>query len=71
MDSIIKMIAEKAGISEAQAKTALTTLMGFLKDKMPGGLGAQVEGFIQSGGAATGGDMMGGLKDKIGGMFGN
>jgi hypothetical protein len=71
MDSIIKMIAEKAGISEAQAQTALTTLMGFLKDKMPGGLGAQVEGFLESGGAAAGGDMLGGLKDKIGGILGS
>jgi hypothetical protein len=71
MDNIIKMIAEKAGISEAQAQTAITTLMGFLKDKMPGGIGAQVESFIKGGGAATGGDMMGGLKDKVGGMFGN
>jgi hypothetical protein len=70
MDSIIKMIAEKAGISEAQAKTALTTLMGFLKDKMPGGIGAQVESFIQGGGGSAG-DMMGGLKDKVGGMFGS
>jgi hypothetical protein len=38
---------------------------------MPGGIGAQVESFIKGGGAATGGDMMGGLKDKVGGMFGN
>jgi hypothetical protein len=45
--------------------------MGFLKDKMPGGIGAQVEAFVQGGGAASGGDIMGGLKDKIGGMFGS
>lgn len=69
MEQIIQMIADKAGISPAQATTAVNTLMSFLKDKMPGGLGTQVESFIKGGG--QGGDIAGGLKDKIGGMFGN
>jgi hypothetical protein len=69
MESIIKMITEKAGISESQAKSAIDTVVGFLKDKMPGGIGAQVESFLK-GGTGSLGDVAGGLKDKLGDMFG-
>ncbi len=69
MDSIVRMVSEKAGISESQAKLAVDTVTSFLKDKMPGGLGSQVETFMK-GGAGSLGDLSGGLKDKVGGMFG-
>ena len=68
MESIIKMVCEKTGISESQAKTAVETVVSFLKDKMPGGIGAQVESFV-NGGTDSLGDLAGGLKDKIGGVF--
>ena len=70
MENLIKMVSEKTGISEAQASTAVQTVVSFLKDKMPGGIGAQVESFI-NGGTGSVSDMAGGIKDKIGGMFGN
>ncbi len=57
------------GISEVQAKTAVENIATFLKDKLPGGLGTQVESLLK-GGAGSAGDLAGGLKDKIGGMFG-
>ena len=68
METLIKMISEKTGISEAQAKTAVETVVSFLKDKMPAGIGGQVEAFIK-GGAGSHSDIVDGLKDKIGGMF--
>ena len=68
MESVIKLVSEKAGISEAQAKTAVETVVSFLKDKMPGGIGAQVESFVK-GGMGSLGDAAGNLKDKVGGMF--
>ena len=37
MQALIKMVSEKTGISEAQATTAVNTVIGFLKDKMPAG----------------------------------
>ncbi len=70
MESIIKMVSEKAGINEIQAKSAIEGIVSYLKDKMPGGIGTQVESFIKGGGGAAG-DMAGGLKDKLGGMFNN
>ncbi|MEP6513450.1 MAG: hypothetical protein ABJA79_06255 [Parafilimonas sp.] len=68
MENLIKLVTEKTGISEAQAQTAVHTVLTFLKDKMPGGIGDQVESFLK-GGAGSMDDMAGGLKDKIGGMF--
>ena len=35
MDELIKLVTQKAGISEAQAQQAVETVMGFLKDKLP------------------------------------
>lgn len=72
MDEIIQLVCSKTGISEEQAKGAVDTVVGFLKDKMPAGIGDQVQGFI-SGGSSMGslGDIAGGLGDKIGGMFGS
>ena len=69
MEQLIKMVSEKTGISEAQATTAVNTVVSFLKDKMPAGIGAQVESFISGGGASTG-NIVEGLKDKVTDMFG-
>jgi uncharacterized protein (DUF2267 family) len=66
MDELIKLVTEKAGISEAQAKQAVETVMGFLKDKLPAPVASQVEGLL------GGGEMpdLGGLGDQLGGLLG-
>ncbi len=66
MEALIKMISEKAGIPAAKANIAVQTLVTFLKDKMPGGVGAKVESFIK-GDTATG--LAGGLKEKVKEVF--
>jgi hypothetical protein len=68
MEQIINLVKEKTGISEEQAKTAVDTVVNFLKEKMPAGIGNQVESFVKGGGSSMG-DMAGGMKDKLGGMF--
>jgi hypothetical protein len=71
MEELVKMISEKAGITPEQSKAALSTVTGFLKDKMPAGVGSHVESFLNSGGAAGSlGGIADGLKDKLGGFFG-
>jgi hypothetical protein len=69
MEQLIKMVSEKTGISEAQATTAVNTVISFLKDKMPAEMGAQVESFISGGGTSTD-NIVDGLKDKVTDMFG-
>jgi len=55
MEELIKMVMQKAGISDSQAKSAFDTVLSFLKDKMPAGIGNQVDSFLKSnaGSAAT------------------
>ena len=67
MDQIVKMVSEKAGISPEQAKTAVNTVMGFIKDKMPS-IGGSLDGIMGGGGA---GNIADGLKDKLPGGLGN
>ena len=66
MDELIKLVTQKVGISEAQAKQAVETVLGFLKDKLPAPVASQVEGVL------TGGEMpdVGGIGKKLGGLFG-
>lgn len=62
MDELIKMVSNKAGISEAQAKQAVETVLGFLKDKLPPPVASQID-------AALKGDL-GGMGGALGGLFG-
>jgi uncharacterized protein (DUF2267 family) len=62
MDELTKLVANKAGISEAQAKKAVETVLGFLKDKLPPPVAGQVEAVLK-------GDA-GGVAGKLGGLFG-
>lgn len=69
MEELIKTVTAKAGISESQAKTAVDTVVSFLKDKLPGGLGGQVESFL-AGNAGTVGTVIDTVKDKASGLLG-
>jgi len=72
MEEIIKQVTERAGISEAQARTAVETVVGFLKNRLPEPLAGQVEGFLGGAGGAVGGvaDRAGDVLGGLGGMFG-
>ncbi len=61
MEELIKMVVKKVGISEAQAKQAVETVLGFLKDKLPEPIAGQLD-------AALEGDMSG-LDDLAGGVM--
>ncbi len=61
------MVAEKTGISQEQATTAVKTVVNFLKDKLPAGIGQHLDSFV-NGENNMGG--LGDLEDKIGEMFG-
>jgi uncharacterized protein (DUF2267 family) len=65
MDELIKMVSDKAGISEAQAKKAIEVVMGYLDDKLPEPIAGQVDAVLK-------GDMsgLGDLADGLGGLLG-
>ena len=69
MEQLIATVAEKAGIDQEQARTAVTTVMGFLKQKLPAGLAGQLDKLASSEGG-EGGGTMGAIEKGIGGLFG-
>jgi hypothetical protein len=62
MDELVKLVAQKAGISQDQARKAVETVIGFLKQQLPQPLAGQID-------AALEGDL-GGLTDLAGGLGG-
>ena len=76
MEELIRQVVERTGISEAQAQTAVTTVLGFLKNRLPEPIAGQLDGFL-GGAAGAAGGLAGGLGGAagdvlggIGGMFG-
>lgn len=77
MEELIRQVAERTGISEAQAQTAVITVLGFIKGRLPEPLAGQLDGFLGAGvsGAEGGlsslggaaGDVLGGLGGLLGG----
>ena len=63
MDEIVKMVAERVGISQEQASSAVQIVVAQLKDKLPGPIGDQIEGVLGDGGD-------GGVEDKLKGLGG-
>ena len=52
MDELVKLVAQKTGISQDQARTAVTTVLNFLKEKLPAPIAAQVDGVVNNPGVA-------------------
>lgn len=68
MDELIKQVSAKTGISEDQARTAVNTVLGFLKTKLPAPIAGQIDNAIGGGEASGGG--LGDLAAKAGNIFG-
>jgi hypothetical protein len=77
MEELIRQVAERTGISEAQAQTAVVTVLGFLKGRLPEPLAGHLDGLLVGGVGAAGGavgglggaagDLLGGLGGMLGG----
>lgn len=65
--SLVKLIQEKTGISEQQAQTALSTVVDFLKEKLPAPIAGQLDAVLGGGGNA---DQLGAMLGGLGGMLG-
>ena len=69
MEELVKQVATRTGITEDQARTAVTTVIGFLKDKLPQPIGAHLDSFVGGGSTETAGGGLGDLASKVGGML--
>lgn len=54
MDTLISLVAEKANISEAQARQAVQVVMDHLSTKLPAPMAAQLAAAMGDGNDATG-----------------
>ncbi len=64
MDELVKLVAQKTGMPEATAKTAVDTVIGYLKQKLPAPVAGQIDAVLQGGGG------MGDIAKGLGGMLG-
>ena len=55
MEELIKQVSERAGISEEQARAAVETVAGFLKERVPAPYNSYVDNFLGGGGESSGG----------------
>ncbi len=64
-NELVKMVANKIGVSEDQANTAVETVIGYVKDKLPQPIANQVNNVVE--GSSSGG----GIAGKVEGLFGS
>jgi hypothetical protein len=64
MDELARLVAQKTGISEEQARMAVTMIVNFLKERLPAPIAAQVDGVL--GNAANGQGVIKGLEGFFG-----
>jgi hypothetical protein len=73
MEELIRQVTQRTGISEDQARTAVNTVLGYLRDRLPAGLGGQLDNLVGGSVGAAGdvadraGDLLGGLGGMLGG----
>jgi hypothetical protein len=66
MDQLIGMVKDRANINDDQARTAVDTVVGFLKDRLPDPIAGQIDHVIGGGGneARSPLDQLGGVLDR-------
>lgn len=63
MDELINMVAQKTGLGPDKARTAVDTVLGFLKDRLPAPIASQLDSAVSGtgGGAADAAKGLGGI----------
>ena len=69
MEELIKQVTAKTGISEDQARTAVSTVLDFVKQRLPAPIAGQIENAMSGEGGGIGGTL-GDLASKAGGLLG-
>lgn len=71
VDELIKMVQQRTGIDETQARGAVDTVLGFLKERLPAPIAGQLDSVVGgSPGTPGGNDPLGGLGGLTGGLTG-
>jgi hypothetical protein len=67
MDELIRQITSRTGISDAQAREAITIVLNFAKERMPATLAGQIDNII--GGNPSQGQSVQEHLNQLGGLF--
>ena len=59
MDELVKLVAEKTGLSNEMAETAVKLVLDYVKDKLPAPVAGQIDALLDGDSAAA--DLLGGL----------
>jgi uncharacterized protein (DUF2267 family) len=72
MEELIRQVTERTGITDAQARTAIDTVMGYMRDKLPASMSGTIDGVLGGGANVAGGvaDTAQNVLGGLGGMFG-
>jgi uncharacterized protein (DUF2267 family) len=72
MEELIKQVSERSGISEAQARKAVDTVMNYMRDKLPASVSGTIDSALGGGANVAGNvaDTAQNVLGGIGGMFG-
>jgi nucleoid DNA-binding protein len=46
MDELINLVSQKTGIPKEQAKVAVETVLGFIKQRLPAPIASQIDGLL-------------------------
>ncbi len=68
MDELVKLVSEKTGISEAQSKTAVETVINYLKEQLPAPIAGQIDSALGNEGGMSAG--VESLTKGLGGFLG-
>ena len=68
MDEIVQQVAQRAGIPEDKARTAVQVVLSQLEKRLPPPIASQLSAHLS--GSGTGGTGLGDVTKGLGGMFG-
>jgi len=68
---LVSTVAQRAGLPEDKAQSAVEAVVNFLKERAPAGLSGQIDSLLGSGeGGGGGGSSVGDVASRVGGMLG-
>ncbi len=73
MDELINEVSAKTGLSPDQARSAITAVLGFLKERLPAPLAGGLDSLLAGGGSGTavgGENLVSEAESMLGGLFG-
>jgi hypothetical protein len=72
MDELINLVSQRTGIPADKAQMAIQTVLGFVKEKLPAPMAAQLDSLVAGGsdGASNSIGDIGSMAKGLGGLFG-